>query len=468
MLLTITEFIGRFHPVLVHLPIGFLLIGLLLQWLSSKEKYHVSKEVIKVVILSGMITAILACITGYFLSLSGDYDEDLIDWHMWMGIGVAAISILYYAKISYGQFDISHKILSVALFFFILITGHLGGSLTHGPDYIFSALNADHTDTIKQKAIADIQQAVVYADVVQPILQQRCYTCHGPKKQKGGLRMDDFNFLMKGSKEGKVIIAGNATESDMIKRLQLPKEDDDHMPPRQKPQLNEKQIVLIHWWVENGADAEKKVKDIPQPEKIKPYLLALQTDHAEHKAPPNIPQDPVEKANEKAVEQLKNRGVIVMPVAQNSNYIMANFVTASGINNKDFSLLLPLKEQLIWLKVGDTKISDSALVYVAQCTNITFLQLHNTNVTDKGLSLLKSLDKLQSLNLVATNVTANGVIALKDLNQLNTLYLYKTKVDKKDWEQLKKEFPKTILDSGGYVVPLLPTDTIVAKPQPVK
>ncbi len=157
-----------------------------------------------------------------------------------------------------------------------------------------------------------------------------------------------------------------------------------------------------------------------------------------------------------------------MPVAQNSNYIMANFVTASGINNKDLSLLLPLKEQLIWLKVGDTKISDGALVYVAQCTNITFLQLHNTNVTDKGLSLLKSLDKLQSLNLVATNVTANGVIALKDLNQLNTLYLYKTKVDKKDWEQLKKEFPKTILDSGGYVVPLLPTDTIVAKPQPVK
>ncbi len=159
MLLTITEFIGRFHPVLVHLPIGFLLIGLLLQWLSSKEKYHVSKEVIKVVILSGMITAILACITGYFLSLSGDYDEDLIDWHMWMGIGVAAISILQYAKISYGQFDISHKILSLALLFFILITGHLGGSLTHGPDYIFSALNADHTDTIKQKAIADIQQA---------------------------------------------------------------------------------------------------------------------------------------------------------------------------------------------------------------------------------------------------------------------------------------------------------------------
>ena len=82
--------------------------------------------------------------------------------------------------------------------------------------------------------------------------------------------------------------------------------------------------------------------------------------------------------------------------------------------------------------------------------------------------MLKSLDKLQSLNLVGTNVTAKGITALKDLKQLNTLYLYKTKVDKKDWPQLKKQFPKIILDSGGYVVPLLPTDTVVVKAKPVK
>jgi len=84
--------------MLVHLPIRFLLIGLLLLWLSSKEKYHVSQHVVKVVILSGTIAAIVSCITGYLLSLSGPYDEDLVVWHMWMGISVASISILLYAK----------------------------------------------------------------------------------------------------------------------------------------------------------------------------------------------------------------------------------------------------------------------------------------------------------------------------------------------------------------------------------
>ena len=136
MLLTITEFIGRFHPVLVHLPIGFLLISLLLQWLSAKEKYHISKEVIKLVVLCGMIAAIISCITGYLLSLSGDYEEDIKDWHMWMGIGVAAISMLIYAKISYRQYGIQYKILSVVLLLLILITGHLGGSLTQAESHL--------------------------------------------------------------------------------------------------------------------------------------------------------------------------------------------------------------------------------------------------------------------------------------------------------------------------------------------
>jgi uncharacterized membrane protein/mono/diheme cytochrome c family protein len=262
MFLTITEFIGRFHVLLVHLPIGFLLIGLLLQWLSSKEKYHVSLQVIKVVILSGMIAAILSCITGYLLSLTGDYEESLVGWHMWMGIGVASISFLLYAKIISGRFDIWYKILSVALLIVIFITGHLGGSLTHGSDYLTAALS-DSTDSvvIPKKKIANIQEANVYADVIQPMLQTRCYSCHGEKKQKNKLRLDSPEWILKGGKNGAVINA-NPEESKLLKRILLPREDDDHMPPKQKLQLNEKEIALIHWWIDEGADFNKKVKGI--------------------------------------------------------------------------------------------------------------------------------------------------------------------------------------------------------------
>jgi uncharacterized membrane protein len=464
VLLTVTEFVGRFHPVLVHLPIGFLLIGLLLQWLSSREKYQISKEVIKVVILSGMVAAIISCITGYLLSLSGDYEEDIKDWHMWMGIGVAAISIFIYLKISYRKYGIQYKFLSVVLLLLILITGHLGGSLTHGPDYLTEGWQTI-SDSVKiiRKDIPDIEEARVYGDIVQPILETRCYVCHGEKRQKSKLRLDGPQWIIKGGKNGP-IIHDKQGESEMIKRISLPREDDDHMPPKQKPQLNENEIALLHWWVDQGADFNKKVKELKQPETLKPYLLSLQNDHAKKESVPIIPPEPVEKASAKAIQALKNKGVIVIPVSQNSNYLMVNFVSVFTVTNNDIALLFPLKKQLTWLKLNNASIGDSALKIISQCTNLTLLQLNNTNVTDEGLGELKKLDKLQSLSVTGTKITGQGIIQLRSIKGLKSIYLYQTDVNKNDWSKLKTVFPNTELDTGGYTVPFLSTDTTEIKP----
>lgn len=464
MLLTITEFIGRLHPALVHLPIGILLIALLLLWLSGKEQYNMSPQVINIVLLAGAISAVLSCITGYILSTSDDYDTSQVSWHMWMGIAVAFTSFLLYIKIVNGKLDITCKILSIALLILIFVTGHLGGQITHGTNFLsFSIIGNSDSITIDAKPIINVQEAKVYRDIVQPILYKDCYSCHGPNKQKGKLRLDKFDLILKGGKDGKVIDLNNADSSEIMKRLLLPKEDDDHMPPRQKPQPNEQQVALLHWWIQQGADTGKLVKDLQQPEKLKPVLVALQKDHTETKAPANIPKDAVEKADDKAIEQLRKKGVIVMPVSQNSNYLMVNFVTASSISDNDLALLLPIKKQLVWLKIGDINISDSALRYIGQCTNLIMLQLNNTNITDAGLLQLKNLEQLQSLNLVGTKVSTAGIVALKNLKKLQSLYLYQTKVQQKNWEFLKQQFPKVMIDTGGYIVPLLETDTIVVK-----
>ncbi len=469
MLLTITEFIGHLHPALVHLPIGILLIALFLVWLSGKKQYNISPSVISIVLLIGAISAAVSCITGYILSLSDDYESSQVSWHMWMGIAVAFTSFLLYIKIVNGKLDITSKILSIALLILVFITGHLGGQITHGTNFLsLSIIGNSDSITIDAKPIIHVQEAKVYRDIVQPILYKDCYSCHGPNKQKGKLRLDKFDLIMKGGKDGKVIDLNNTDSSQIMKRLLLPKEDDDHMPPRQKPQLDEKQIALLHWWIQQGADTGKLVKDLQQPEKLKPILLALQRDHIEIKAPENIPKEAVEKADDKAIQQLKDKGVIVMPVAQNSNYVMANFVTATGISDNDLALLLPIKKQLVWLKIGDVNISDSALKYIGQCINLTLVQLDNTNITDGGLPLLKNLQRLQSLNLAGTKVSAQGIMVLKVLKKLQYLYLYQTKVEGKDWVFLKQQFPMTRLDTGGYVVPLLTTDTMVVKAPAIK
>jgi len=464
-----TQLIGHFHPLLVHLPIGILLIGLLLQWLSGKEKYKALAQAVPVTLLCGSITAIVSCITGYLLSISDDYDKTLVSWHMWMGISVALISVMLYAKEKKPQFAINKNFLSAGLVLLIMITGHIGGSLTHGSDYltkpladIFSHDSSSSAATIKP--IPHVQEALAYNDVIKPILQTKCYGCHGPNKQKGKLRMDDVAMLMKGGKDGKVVEPGNADASEMIKRLLLPVDNDDHMPPKEKSQPSESQIALLHWWIANGADFTKKVKDLDQTTgKIKPMLLALQQPAAVKKESTGIPATIVEKADDKIVEQLKQKGVMVSPVAQNSNYLMANFVTDTLVDKEDLRLLLALKKQLIWLKLGYTNISDSAMAAIAQLNNLTRLGLQHITISDKGIQQLQALQNLQYLNLVGTKVTAQGILKLKGLKALHTLYLYQTNIGKADWAALKNTFPKTQIDSGGYTVAMLATDTTEVK-----
>lgn len=460
VLLSFTEFIGRFHPVIVHLPIGVLLLALFMQWLSRKEQYSLSHGLMKVIWLIGFFSALLSCITGYLLSLNGEYEDDTLALHMWMGIAVATVSLIIFATVAARKFDSSYKIASVGLLILLFLTGHLGGSLTHGSGYLTSALNTnEEAAKSEEKIITNVQEAVVYADIIQPMLQSKCNGCHGPKRQKGKLRLDSPEWMLKGGKDGPAIDKGRAEESEMIKRILLPKEDDDHMPPRQKPQLNERQIAILHWWIESGADFTKKVKELPQDDKMKGYLLALQQSQVKKNTTALIPSEEVEKANEKYIQALREKGVIIIPVAQNSNYLSANFINWTNASDQDMNFLLLLKKQLAWLKLGDTKIGDKGLEAIAQCTNLNFLQLNGTNITDAGLPLLNSLIKLQSLNLVNTKITEAGIMKLDKLKNLQSLYLYQSKVASNSLPELKKIFPKTILDFGGYSVPTYAADT---------
>lgn len=459
VLLSVSEFIGRFHPLLVHLPIGILLIALLLQWLSQKKAYAVSHAVLKLLWALGAASAFISCITGYLLSANNEYDDTTVALHMWCGIAVAAVSLFLFAKVSARQTDGLYKTVAVILLFVITATGHFGGSLTHGSDYLFSALSSDSASTsIVIKPIANVQQAQVYADIVAPVFQTKCYNCHGPKKQKGGLRLDDSAHVLKGGEDGAVVIAGNTDESDLLKSLLLPREAKKHMPPKEKPQLTQAQIDLIHWWIAQGAPFSKKVADLPQPEKLKPILAALQHGEMKKLEIAIVPAEPVAPADAKAIKALHGRGVIVLPVAQGNNYLTANFATAPGITDNDIRLLLPLKKQLVGIKLGGTAISDSALNMLGQCTNLYSLWLDHTAATDAGLKKLQALKKLQTLNLAGTAVTANGVLQLQQLKNLKNLYLYQTKTSN-GWLALKNAFPQTAIDTGGYYVPTLPSDT---------
>jgi uncharacterized membrane protein/mono/diheme cytochrome c family protein len=460
------EFFGRFHPVFVHLPIGILLLACICILLSLKQKFANLKHAIPLMLLLGALSAIVSCVTGYLLANGGDYDGNLVSNHQWMGISVAVLSIILWAIYKKVKSKGILAAIATILVVLISITGHLGGSLTHGSDYLTAPLKSDGAKNgAAIPPIPNVQEAFVYQNAIQPLLKSRCYSCHGSEKQKGKLRLDQEEYILKGGEDGHTVVKGKADESELIKRILLPLNDEDHMAPKEKPQLSTNEIALLKWWISNGADFKKKFKDLPQGDDIKPVLASLQKgeDATADIKNNDIPTEEISAADDKALKKLADAGVTIVPVAQNTNYLSANFVNVQVMGKDILDLLKSIDKQLLWLKLENAKVNDQTLTAIKDCKNLSRLNLNNTQITDAGLVALKDLDQLQSLSLVGTKVTIKGIDQLKKLKNLKFLYLYQTKITKADLAAIKKLLPKTYLDTGNYKIPTLAQDTTVFK-----
>ncbi|MCF0059552.1 c-type cytochrome domain-containing protein [Dyadobacter sp. CY356] len=458
-----TYFIGRFHPVLVHLPIGFLLIAALLEIGKRIGKISVSDSSISFILFWSAIGATMACIAGYLLSLGGGYDEELLSDHQWQGIGVAVFAWIAWLLKS-GKILIGSAIYLPALGLSTLLTftaGHDGGSLTHGDGYLtqytpepfrsLAGIPPRTEDKTEIKPITDINQAIVYKDIVQPILEMRCVQCHNANKQKGGLRMDNMVMLLKGGEDGPVFVSGKALESAMIKRCLLPESDDDHMPPKGKPQLSESQITLLSWWIEQGASADKKVSDLKISEQVKPALTSLTSgsgsENAKSADSPVLSLQ-VPTPNEKALEAVKKAGLLVMPISHDKNLLEVSAVNASAFGDQQINLFSPLSEQIIWLKLGGTKVTDTSVKELGKLKNLNKLHLEYTDVTDAGLTLLKDLQYLEYINLVGTKVTDAGLRTLASSKSLKNIYIWKSAVTENGVAEVQKLHPDLHIING--------------------
>lgn len=134
-------------------------------------------------------------------------------------------------------------------------------------------------------------------------------------------------------------------------------------------------------------------------------------------------------ADAKALEKLNQAGAVAIPLAANTNVVSVNFSMA-GPKVADASLgdLKPVSEQLVWLNLAGTGVSDAGLKAIAGFKNLQRLHLERTSIGDDGLAHLAGLADLRYLNLYGTKVTDKGLAALKNLKKLQSLYVWQTAV----------------------------------------
>jgi uncharacterized membrane protein len=448
------DFLGRFHPVLVHIPIGILLIAVLFEWFPKKKKYKSFRKVIPITLLLGAIGALGSAITGYLLSQSGDYETELVGWHQWTGISLTIVAFVYWflkSKKLYKQF---HRVLSIIVLLMVTVTGHLGGSITHGEDFLTASFS--HTSAYDLSSI-NLDSAKFYDDLVAPILEDKCYSCHGSAKQKGKLRLDSREHILKGGKGGKILVAGNGEESELIDRILLPREHEDHMPPKEKKQLTTQEIEILNTWIASGADFNKTITQLGALDKVTSILSSSSKVSSS-----DVPTISVNPASEEVLNQLRKLGVVILPLAENSNYLNANLV---NVTNLDSAMLFinQLNEQLVWLKLSNHPITDTQLVNLKPLKQISKLWLDHTAITDAGLINVSELENLTYLNLNGTKISSLGILELQKLKNLKTIYLFQTQVTSNDIKLLKEKMPSIQFEIGNYSVPSLATDTIILK-----
>jgi uncharacterized membrane protein len=461
-------FFGRFHPLLVHLPIGILFLAFAFECLGSLRRYKKLKKAVQPSLLIGAAFAVLAAITGYLLSMEGGYEDELLAWHQVLGIITACVTIALYflRKSNYVNnkpkpVKNTIRLISFSILMVLLsITGHFGGSLTHGEEYLFSFQPAD--DSSQPVIAATLKDdAIVYNEVIQPILKSKCYSCHSAQKQKGQLRLDGVEFIARGGKHGEVISGTIADSSSLYKRLMLPLEDELHMPPNEKPQLSSAEISLIQVWLEEGARFNTPLKQYTQAGRIKQYISMLQvapTDKASL-----LPQKEINAADAATVETLRRQNVIVLPVSQESNYLSANFLNVKSITEEQIDATVKLKDHVVSVMLARTAITDNQFSEFKKLEQLRSIDLRHTNISDGSLETLKQFKELRMLNLMNTQVSDEGIKALADLDELQHIFLYQTKVTSAGVTWLKSKLPKLEIDTGGYQLQTLSTDTVVLK-----
>ena len=295
----------------------------------------------------------------------------------------------------------------------------------------------------------------IYDSLIQPIFAAKCQECHGSQKSKGKLKLHTKkDFLIGGSGAGEdIVVKGNAEESELIFRITLPEEDDEAMPPMEDAShynpVTVEELEVMKGWISLGAKFELLISDLDDkkqksalhvlnnmPKRLLSKTLALQ---------PKLPTVPA--ANPIVLENLRKHGILVMPIAQNTNtiYVNASYVGKDFDDNK-IALLEPIAEQLLWLNLARTGITDKGIATLEKYPLLTRLHLENTSISDAATVHLSKLSNLEYLNLYATQVSDVSVPYLQKIDQLKKIFLWQTKITPQGAEALRKHF----VDAGEY------------------
>lgn len=426
----LVQFFARFHVLVLHLPIGILMLSAIAE-LAHTRSNNTRPEFLNWVWFWGAISATAACVLGWMLSLAEGYNADAIFIHRNFGVSVALTAFVCWWM--FKRSDQPSKFLTYTLSILqlglLFLAGHYGANMTHGETFL-----VEHApDPIRKMVglpahpeprpeITSLEQAMVFEDVINPMLQKRCSSCHNDAKQKGKLNLASLDGLFNSGKSGQTIVKGNAQESELFRRITLDHDDDEFMPAEGKTPLTDEQVLTLEWWIDSGAPTQGLVIDYLSTKQDKALLVSV----LDLDIPLFAQIEPVSDANKLTLNQA---GFVVKDIAQQVNYLDLNLSISRRVPDESArQLLKDIAPNIAYLNLAKLNITPELMSMVSHMKNLQRLRLDGSNVSSSDLAALGRLEKLRYLNLYNSEVDDSVFDLLTQFPALEKLYLNSTKV----------------------------------------
>jgi len=430
---------GRMHPMILHFPIVLLVLYVIAVVIIPVQADHKTalNNATDLLLALTVFTAALTCLMGLFLSREPGYEPEALFWHKWGAVSILILLLFWYG---FNKYILNRKILSIGISFLaltiIIFTGHHGADITHGQNFLLAPVSLE-----KNQPAVSLDEAVIFTDMVQPVLKSKCGSCHNSKKAKGELVMETAELLLKGGKSGKL---WDSTAEDlglMLRRLHLPLEQKKHMPPEGKPQLTDQEMEIITQWIRKGADFTLKVADLSKADTL--YQLADKYFAAQEMAEYDF-----EEADAAVIEDLNTVNRVVRTVALGSPAVDVSFFNSSLFNAAQLIELSKIKKQIVSLDLSKMPVTDADVKMISEFKNLRKLNLGFTSISGATLGELGKLKYLKSLSLSGTKIGAASLQPLQYFQQLKTVFVWNTPIASAELDKLKKQIKAVSFESG--------------------
>ena len=422
--------IGRFHPLVLHFPIGLLAgVACLELWTAFRPSAEL-RPATGILLALASAAAVVTAVCGLLLARSGGYDEGLLATHRFLGVGTAVLAVavlLSYRRLRRSGSEGALALYRLSLAACVIATagaGYYGAMITHGSTTPFGMLVTavraafGRDDAQLAAGVPTMAEDGLSQRSALPILESHCYECHGAEKQKSGLRLDSRQAALTGGESGKpAIVPGNAMASRLVEAITLPTGRKRAMPPNGKRRLEPAEVLTLIDWINRGALWPDKYQMRPEG---------------------------VAAPSPAAMAQLRAAGFRLSALAQGHPLVRVDGVPQGA----RLAALAPVAAQIAWLNLADFAVAAGELRMLADMPHLTRLELQHSTVQDGDLADVAKVANLAVLNLYATEVGDPGLDHLRELRSLERLYLWQTRVTPSGAQRLREALPTTVVDTG--------------------